>query len=69
MELSLDSVSFVYDNHYDHDELEGVLAGAIINDLTMWPKTIIPRPVERCGDSGNQEHFENVIAFSDSLKR
>lgn len=67
MELSLDSLSIVYDNHYDHDVLQGLLTGIIFNDLTMWPKTIVPKPVERCGQLDNQEHFDNVIAFSDSL--
>lgn len=69
MELQLDSLSIVYDNHYDHDELDGILTGVIFNDLTMWPKTIVPQSVERCGHHDNQEHFDNVITFSNSLKR
>ena len=49
LEISLDSLSIVYDNHYDHDVLDGLLKGVILNDLTLWPKTIVPTTVTRCG--------------------
>lgn len=69
MELALDNLTVIYDNYYDHDIFEAKFMGTILNDLTMWPKTIKPK-IWRREENGDKKHiFDDVNAFSESLAR
>ena len=47
LELSTDRLTLQYDMMCDHDVLTATFDSPVLNDLTMWPKTIDPRKIHQ----------------------